>query len=89
MQLKAVCSITMRDLVFKPLGQVDDLNGLEGAPLDAHTAPNTQGLGNEADLGSLGNFNALLSGLVDGARFSTLEGTLLGFALVRVDDCDS
>ena len=89
MQLEAVCAVTMGHLVLEALGQVDDLNGLEGALLDAHTATNAERLRNEADLVKLGNFNTNLARLVHGARLRTLERALLGLALVRVDDRNS
>jgi len=89
MQLEAVCAVTMRHLVLKTLGQVDDLNGLEGAFLDAHTATNAERLRNEADLVNLGNFNTNLAGLVHRARLRTFKRAFLGLALVRVDDRNS
>jgi len=89
MELETVCSVSMSDLAFESLGQVDDLDGFERTPFDAHAASNAHVLGDKADLACFGDFNAHLSGLVDGAGLEALLGALLRLALVGVDDRDS
>ena len=41
-QLEAVGSVAVGDLSLQAFGEVDDLDGLEGATLDAHAAAVTQ-----------------------------------------------
>jgi len=89
MELKAVCTVPMCDLIFESLRQINDLNGLKRASLDAHTASDTEHFRNPADFTRGSHINALLSGFVDGAGLEALLGAFLGFALVRVDNCDS
>jgi hypothetical protein len=57
----------MCDLTGQPLGEVDNLDGLEGASPDAHAATNAEILCNFANRRALPDFNADFSGLVDGA----------------------
>ena len=49
MQLEAVGAVAMRHLLLQALGQVDNLDGLEGTPLDAHATTVTQVLRDEAN----------------------------------------
>ena len=76
-------------LALKSFWQVDDFDCLEGTPLDAHTAANTQMLRNEAN--GRGGFyiDAHLSNLVDWTGLCALLSALLWLALIRVYDCDS
>lgn len=42
MQLEAISAISVSHLFFKAFGKIDDLDGSEGAALDAHTTAVTQ-----------------------------------------------
>ena len=79
----------MRHLAFQSLRQVDDFNRLKGTALDAHTTAVTQLLRDEADLRGGLHIDAHLSDLVHGARLGALLPTLLGLALIWVNNCDS
>lgn len=48
----------MRDLGLEIRGQVDDVDGVEGALFGADTASNAQALGDEGDLGGVVDFDA-------------------------------
>lgn len=89
MQLEAVSAITMSHLFFESLGQVNDLDCLEGAALNTHTTSDTQVLRDEADFGRRSDFDAHFTGLVDWASLLALLPALLGFALIWVNNCDS
>jgi len=60
-ELEAVCGITVRYLCFEVGGQVDDVNGVEGAFLWADTAPNTEPLRDEGNLGFGRDFDTELA----------------------------
>lgn len=57
----------MGDLGFEVGRQIDDVDGAEGTFLGTDTAPYTQALGNEGDLGFRGDFDAQLAGPDDRA----------------------
>lgn len=50
MQLEAVRGVSVGDLSLKIGGQVDDVDGVEGAFLRADTATDTEALRDEGDL---------------------------------------
>jgi len=89
MQLEAISTVTMSDLVCETLGQINDLDCVEGAALDTHTATNAKVLGDEADSRAGFDINTNLASLVERAGLSALLFTLFGFALIRVDNGDS
>jgi hypothetical protein len=88
-QLKAVSSISVSDLVLKSLWKVDNLNGLVRTSLDTHTASDAECFRDETNFAGFSDINADLSSFVDGTSLCALEGALLGFALVGVNNCDS
>lgn len=88
-QLEAVGGVTVCDLALEVCGQVDNLDGVEGALLGADTASDTQALTDEGDLAGVVDFDTQLAGLDDGTRLLALLATFLRLALVRVDDGDT
>ena len=72
MQLEAVGRVSMGDLGLEVGGQVDDVDGVEGAFLGADTATNTQALRDEGDLGGRVDFNAELARAHHGTRLLAL-----------------
>lgn len=89
MQLEAVGGVAVGDLALEVGGQVDDLDGVEGAFLRADTATDTQALTDEGDLAAGLDLDTELAGLDDRAGLLTLLATFLGLALVGVDDGDT
>jgi hypothetical protein len=57
-QLEAIRRVSMADLGLEVRGQVDDVDGVEGAFLRADTASDTEALGDEGDLGGAVDFDA-------------------------------
>ena len=88
-QLEAVGGVAVGDLALEVCGQVDNLNGVEGALLGADTATDTEALTNEGDLAGVVDLDTQLAGLDDGTRLLALLTTFLRLALVRVDDGDT
>jgi hypothetical protein len=88
-QLEAVGGVTVCDLALEVCGQVDNLDGVEGALLGADTTSDTQALTDEGDLAGIVDFDTQLAGLDDGTRLLALLATFLRLALVRVDDGDT
>ena len=88
-QLEAVGGVAVGDLALEVCGQVDNLDGVEGALLGADTASDTQALTDEGDLAGVVDLDAQLAGLDDGTRLLALLTTFLRLALVRVDDGDT
>lgn len=88
-QLEAVGGVTVCDLALEVGGQVDNLDGVEGALLGADTASDTQALRDEGDFAGVVDFDTQLAGLDDGTRLLALLTTFLRLALVRVDDGDT
>lgn len=76
----------MCDLGLEVRGQVDNVDGIEGAFLGADTATNTQALRDEGDFRRGLDFDAQFAGAHDRAGLFALLATFLGFALVRVDN---
>ena len=89
MKLERVSSVSVCDLIFKSLREVNDVDSLIRTSLDAHTATDAKGFGDKANLAIFGDLDTKFALLVDGACLGALERALLGFTLVRVDDCDS
>jgi hypothetical protein len=88
-QLEGVGPVSVRLLALQRLGQVDDLDGLEGTLLDTNAATDAQVLGYVSELGVHCHLNAFFAQLDDGALLLALLSALLGFALLLVDDCHS
>lgn len=61
MELEAVRRVSVGDLSLEVGGQVDDVDGVEGAFLRADTATNTQALRDEGDLGVGRDFDTQLA----------------------------
>lgn len=89
MKFERIGSISVSGLTAQTLGEVDDLDGFEGAAFDAHTATNAEVLGDEANCRSWFNVDAQLALQVQRALASALLLALLWFALIRVDNGDS
>ena len=49
MEFEGVSAVSVSNLRFKSLGQVDDLDGFEWTLLDAHATANTQVFRNKAN----------------------------------------
>lgn len=88
-QFEAVGGVAVGDLALEVGGQVDDLDGVEGALLRADTATDTQALTDEGDLAVRVDFDTELAGLDDGAGLLALLATFLRLALVGVDNGDT
>ena len=88
-ELEAVGGVAVGDLALEVRGQVDDLDGVEGALLGADTASDTQTLTDEGDLAGGVDLDTQLAGLDDGTRLFALLATFLRLALVGVDDGDT
>lgn len=85
MQLEAVGGVPVGDFGLQVGGQVDDMDGAEGAFLGADTAADTQTFGNEGDLGLRSDLNAELSGTDNWARlFTFLAAFLSGSVLSKI-----
>jgi hypothetical protein len=69
------------DLGLEVGGQVDDVDGVEGAFLRADTATDTQALRDEGDLGLGGDFDAQLARTDYGTRLLAFLPAFLRFAL--------
>jgi hypothetical protein len=89
MEFERVGSVSVGNLGLETFGQIDNLNGLKWALLNAHTATNAEVLGDEANCGGRFDVDAYLTSLVDGAGFDALALTFLGFALIGIDNRDS
>jgi hypothetical protein len=76
-QLEAVRRVSMRDLGLEVGGQVDNIDGVEGAFLGADTAANTQALGDEGDLGHVVDLDAQLARADHGTRLFTFLSAFL------------
>lgn len=71
----------MGDLGLEVGGQVDDVDGVEGAFFRADTATDTQALRDEGDLGVGGDFDTQLACADDGTRLlAFLSAFLLRFS---------
>lgn len=68
----------MRDLGLEVRGQVDDVDGVEGAFLGADTAADTEALRDECDFGLIGDLDAQLARAHDGTRLLAFLSTFLG-----------
>jgi hypothetical protein len=88
-QLEAVGGVAVGDLALEVCGQVDDLDGIEGALLGADTASDTQTLTDEGDLAGGVDLDTQLAGLDNRTRLLALLTTFLRLAFVRVDDGDT
>jgi hypothetical protein len=76
-KLETVGRVTVGDLGLEVGGQVDNVNGTEGALLGTDTTTNTQSLGDEGDLGGRVDLNAKLSCADHGTRLLALLTTFL------------
>lgn len=67
MQFEAVGAVAVSDLGFEVGGQVDDIDGVEGAFLGADAAADAEALGDEGDLALGRDFDAEFACADDGA----------------------
>lgn len=72
----------MRDLGLEISGQVDDVDGIEGAFLRADAAAYAQPLGDEGDFGLGRHFDAEFACSHDGTRLFAFLPAFLWFALL-------
>jgi hypothetical protein len=77
-QLEAIGRVSMCDLRLEVRGQIDDVDGVEGAFLGADTAPNAEALRDEGDFGRVGDFDAQLARADHGTRLFAFLATFLG-----------
>ena len=89
MKLETVGAVSMSDLFREAFGQVDNLDGFEGATLDAQPTAEAHGFRYVADLGRSVYFNANFARFVNRACLLALLGALFRLALVGVDNRDS
>jgi hypothetical protein len=82
-QLEAVGRVAVGDLRLEVGGQVDDVDGVEGAFLGADAAADAEALRDEGDLGRVVDLDAQLARADNGARFLAFLAAFLGFALLR------
>mmetsp|Transcript_30853 Transcript_30853/g.75673 ORF Transcript_30853/g.75673 Transcript_30853/m.75673 type:complete len:285 (-) Transcript_30853:192-1046(-) len=88
-QLERIGPIAVSGLLLHILGKVDDLNGAEGALLDANTAPDAELLRNPSDLAGGRDLHAQLAHADHGAELVAFLSALLGLALLVVNDGDT
>ena len=88
-QLEAVGPIAVRGVLLQVLGQVDDVDGLEGTLFDADAAADAEGFGEVGDLGFGAHFDAELAQFDDGAGLFAFLFAFFGFAFLGVDDGDA
>ena len=67
-ELEAVGRVSMGDLGLEVRGQVDDVDGVEGAFLRADTAADAEALRDEGDFGRVGDLDAQLARADNGTR---------------------
>ena len=77
MKLEAVGRVPVGDLGLEVGGQVDDGDGIKGAPLGADTASDTQGLGDVGDARLGGDLDTELATPDDGAGLLAFLATFL------------
>lgn len=79
----------MSGVPLEVLGQIDNVDGLEGTFLHADTAPDAQWLGQVGDFGLGPDLDAELAEFHDGAGLFALLVTLFGLAFLWADDGDT
>ena len=89
MEFECVLTISVSGLAVETFRQVYNANGFERTSLDALATPDTQGFRNMADFTIFSDLDTLFALLVEGTDLGAFLGTLIGLALVRVDDGDS
>ena len=89
MQLKAVRTVAVGDFLLEVGGQIDDVDGVEGALLGADAAADTQALGDEGDFAVGRDFDAEFACAYHGAGLLAFLTAFLGFAFVAVYDGDT
>jgi len=89
MELETVGAVTMSSKLGEVSREVDNLDGFEGAFLDAETATDAEIFRDVADFGGRGNFDTKFTGLVDGAALSTFLFAFFGLAFISVDNGNS
>lgn len=89
MEFKCVFTETMSGQFLHILGDVDDLDGLEGTFLDTDPTTYTKYLGDLHNLGLRSYFDANFLCFVDWATLLTLLLATLRLALFGIDDGDS
>lgn len=89
MQLEAVGAVAVGNLRFEVRGQVDDVDGVEGALFGADTASDAETLRDEGDFAGGVDFDAQLSRPHHRTGLFALLTTFLRLALVRIDNCNT
>jgi hypothetical protein len=88
-ELETVGAVTMGSKLGEVSREIDNLDGFEGAFLDAETATDAEIFRDMAKFGSRGNFDTKFTGLVDGAALSTFLLAFFGLAFITVDNGNS
>ena len=88
-EFEAVGTISVSHVLGEVLGKIDNFDRVEGAPSDTHTTTNAKMFRYKADRRGRLHINANFARLVDRTSFETLLFTLLGLALIWVDDGNS
>jgi hypothetical protein len=86
MQFEGIRTIPVGHIVFKTLWEVDNSQCMEWASFDAYATADAHRLCYVGDFGGVGDYDALLILLVEGACFLALSFAFFGFAFVRIDD---
>ncbi len=86
MELEGVWSVSVRSVPFEILGQIDNVDGLEGAFLNAYAAPDAQRLRKVCNLGFGRHLDAQLAKLDDWAGLFAFLATLFGLAFLGAYD---
>ena len=86
MQLERVGAVSVCGLILEVGGELDNVDGLEGALFGADTTTDAERFRDKGDLARGRHFDTQSAHTNDGTRLFTLLTTFLRFALVRVDN---
>ena len=89
MELEGVGAVAVHGGVGQVRGDVDNLDGLEGAALLAEGATDAEFFGELGHFGGGFDGDAMFALHVDGASFFAFECALFGFAQIGVHDGDT
>ncbi|KAI3494682.1 hypothetical protein L1887_40498 [Cichorium endivia] len=88
-ELERVGAVSVRGLVLEVGGQLDNVDGLEGALFGADTTADAERFGDEGDLARRRHLDTQTAHADDGTRLLALLTAFFGLALVRVDNGDT
>ena len=88
-EFEGVGSVSVGGVAFEVLGEVDDVDGLEGTFLDADAAADAERLGEVGDFGLGAHFDAQLAEFDHGAGLFAFLTAFLGFASFAGYDGDT